>query len=72
MFDFDPRDYDERNGSTLSCGSRGGSDDRDRDDDWRQPDLRSRDRDDEDGRTLGRGPGSDRQAVVMCLWDIFS
>ena len=39
-------------------GSRGGSDD-DRDwDDWRQPEIASRERDD-DARELGRGPGDD-------------
>jgi hypothetical protein len=66
MFDFDPRDYDsrddERHRTTPDRGSRGGSDDRDRYDDWSQPQIRSRDRDDNDGRTLGRGPGSDRKA----------
>jgi len=50
MFDFDPRDYDsrddERHGSTPNRGNRGASDDRDRDDDWRQPEVRVRDRDD--------------------------
>ena len=65
MFDFDPRDYDsrddERDGSTANRGNRAASDDRDRDD-WRQPDFRPRDRDDEDARTLGRGPGNERQA----------
>jgi hypothetical protein len=64
--DFDPRDDDsrddERHGSTPNRGNRGASDDRDRDDDWRQPHYRPRDRDDEDARTLGRGPGNDRQA----------
>jgi hypothetical protein len=64
--DFDPRDYDSRDdewhGSTPNRGNRGASDDRDRDDDWRQPHVRPRDRNDQDGRTLGRGPGSDRQA----------
>jgi hypothetical protein len=64
MFDSDPRDYDsrddERQANTPNRGSRSGSDDRDRDDDWRQPDFRPRDKDD-DARTLGRGPGNDRQ-----------
>lgn len=64
MFDFDPRDSDsrddERYGSNQSRGNRGTSDDRDRDDDWSRPHIRSRDGDD-DARTLGRGPGSDRQ-----------
>ena len=66
MFDFDPRDYDsrdgERHGNAPNRGSRGASDDRDRDDDWRQPDVRPRDRGNDDARTLGRGPGNDRQA----------
>lgn len=65
MFDFDPRDYDsrddERHGSTPNRGNRSAPDDRDWNDDWRQPDFRPRDRDDEDARTLGRGPGNDRQ-----------
>ena len=67
MFDFDPRDYDsrddERHRQRRVAGSRGGSDDRDRDDDWRQPDVRPRDRDDDDARTLGRGPGNDRASL---------
>jgi hypothetical protein len=62
MFDFDPRDYnsrdDERFGVERSRGSHGGSDDRD--DDWKHPEIRSRDRDD-DARELGRGPGSDNR-----------
>ncbi|MPY88900.1 MAG: hypothetical protein GEU99_13350 [Luteitalea sp.] len=66
MFDLDPRDYDsrddERRANTPHRGSRCGSGDRDRDDDWRQPDLRPRDRDNDDARTLGRGPDNDRQA----------
>jgi hypothetical protein len=65
MFDFDPRDCDsrddERYGSNASRGGRGGADDRDRDDDWSQPHVRSRDWND-DARTLGRGPGNDRQS----------
>ncbi len=59
--DFDPRD-DSREVDPLSPerdrGRHHSSHDNDRDDDWRQPDLRSRDRDD-DARQLGRGPGSD-------------
>src|SRR2546430_14873464 len=66
MFDFDPRDYDsrddERHGNTPNRGNRAAADDRDRDDDWRQPDFWPRDRDDEDARPLGRGPGNDRPA----------
>src|SRR5688572_8390591 len=62
MLDFDPRDYDSRDDERHGKGtSRDGSDDRDRYDDWSQPEVRSRDRDDNDDRTLGRGPGSDRQ-----------
>ena len=65
MFDFDPRDYDsrdeERHANTPSRGNRGGSDDRERHDDWSQPETRTRDRDNDDARSLGRGPGNDRQ-----------
>jgi hypothetical protein len=62
--DFDPRDdyeprADERFGPDGQ--NRGGSDD-DRDwDDWSQPEIASRDRDDE-ARDLGRGPGDSRQS----------
>jgi hypothetical protein len=62
---FDPRDYDcrddARGASTSSQGARGSSDDHNRDDHRRQPDARSRDHDDGDVRTPGRGPGNDRQ-----------
>jgi hypothetical protein len=65
MFDLDPRDIDsrdeERHDNTPSRGSRRGSGDGDRDDDWRQP-GRSRDLGD-DARTLGRGPGNDRASA---------
>jgi DNA-binding PadR family transcriptional regulator len=65
MLDLDPRDYDsrdeERHANTPSRGGRGGSGDNDRDHDWRQPDALTRDRDDGDERSLGRGPGNDRQ-----------
>jgi hypothetical protein len=65
MLDLDPRDYDsrdeERQANTPSRGGRGSSGDHDRDHDWRQPDARTRDRDDGDVRSLGRGPGTDRQ-----------
>lgn len=65
MFDLDPRDHDSRDDArhqtTQNRGSRGGSDDRERDDDWSQPQMRPRDRDPDDARTLGRGSGSDRQ-----------
>ena len=51
MFDLDPRDYDsrddERHGNTPNRGNGDASDDRDRDDDWRQPDVRPRDQDDD-------------------------
>src|SRR3989442_728098 len=64
--DFDPRDYDsrddERHVNPSRGGSRDSSDERDRDDDWRQTDVQPRDREDRDARTLGRGPGTDRQA----------
>ncbi len=58
MFDCDPRDYDsrddERHGSAPpNHGNRGSSDDRDRDDDRRQPDFRPRDR---DGRERDQEP----------------
>ena len=59
---FDPRDFDsrddERDVNPSRGGSHGSADDRDRDDDWRQPDVQPRDRDDDDARTLGRGPGN--------------
>ena len=65
MLDFDPRDYDsrdeERHSHAPSRGGRNGSSDRDRDDNWSQPATRPRDREDDDARSLGRGPGNDRQ-----------
>ena len=65
MLNLDPRDYDsrdeERHANTPSRGGRGSSGDHDRDHDWRQPDARTRDRDDGDERSLGRGPGNDRE-----------
>jgi hypothetical protein len=52
MFDFDPRDHDsrddERYGFDQNRGTRGSADDRDRDDDWSQPETRPRDRDDDE------------------------
>ena len=55
--DFDPRDYDSRDEERWAPdrrSSRGNTDEYERDDDRRQPEIRSRDR--EDGaRTLGRG-----------------
>ena len=62
--EFDPRDDndsrdDERFGPN---GQRRGGSDNDRDwDDWRQPEIAARDRDDE-ARDLGRGPGDSRQS----------
>jgi hypothetical protein len=58
--DFDPRDSDPREDDRFDFdrGGRSASHDIDRDDDWRQPDARSRDQDN-DARQLGRGPGSD-------------
>ena len=65
MLDLDPRDYDSqdevRHANTPGRGARGSSGDHNRDQDWRQPDARTRDRDDDDARSLGRGPGNDRQ-----------
>ena len=62
--DFDPRDDDDSRGDERfgpNGQHRGGSgDDRDRDD-WRQPEITSRDRDD-GARDLGRGPGKSRQS----------
>lgn len=63
MSALDPRDYDPRdNGrpTATSRGSRGASGNRNRGHDWAQPGTRTRDRD--DARTLGRGPGNERQA----------
>jgi hypothetical protein len=61
--EFDPCDgYDSRDDERFGSNSqrRGGSDN-DRDwDDWRQPEIASRDRDDE-ARDFGRGPGDSRQ-----------
>jgi hypothetical protein len=63
MFDFDPGDYDsgddERQADRSSRGGRSGSSDRD--DNWSQPEARTRDRDGDDARSLGRGPGNERQ-----------
>ena len=47
--------------TTPSRGSRGGSDDRNRDDDWSQPGLGRATAMTMMRRTLGRGPGNDRQ-----------
>ena len=57
--DLDPRDVDSREDDRFDFdrGGRRASHDNDRDDDWRQPDVRSRDHD--DARQLGRGHGSD-------------
>ena len=63
--DFDPRDYDarddERQPNAPQRGGRSGASDHDRDHDWRQPDAPTRDRDDGNERSVGRGPGNDRQ-----------
>jgi hypothetical protein len=60
MLDRDPRDFDsrddERHSQTPRRGGRGSSGDHERDHDARQPDTRTRDRDDGDERSLGRGP----------------
>jgi hypothetical protein len=66
--DFDPRDCDDprnqdrddEHGLEPSRGRRGSSDTYDRDDDWKLPEIRSREQD--DARTLGRGPGNDSRA----------
>ena len=62
--DFDPRDFDpredERHSHTPSRGGQRGPSDHDRDDNWSQPETRTRDRHD-DARSLGRGPGNNRQ-----------
>jgi hypothetical protein len=68
--DFDPRDddsrHDDRHGTTASRDGRNASDNRDHDHDhhWSQPDTQTRDRDD-DARSLGRGPGNDRQGSEL-------
>src|SRR5262249_8394077 len=60
MSDFDPRDSDPRDDDRFDIdrGRGRASHDDDGENDWRQPDVRSRDRDN-DARQLGRGPGSD-------------
>jgi hypothetical protein len=64
--DFDPRDYDssdvERCGGNRERGSRGSGDERDWDD-WRQPAIPPRERD-EDPRELGRGPVTSRDTRI--------
>lgn len=61
--DFDPRDSDSRDDDRFDTrgSKRSSDDDVDRDDDLRLPDIRSRDRDENDARDLGRGPGDSRQ-----------
>lgn len=63
--DFGPRDFDsrddERHSNTPSRGGRSSPSGRDRDDDWSQPAIRPRARDDDDARSLGRSSGNDRQ-----------
>jgi len=62
--DFDPRDSDSRDDDPFNTrGSKDRSnDDVGREDDLRLPDIRSRDRDENDARDLGRGPGDSRQS----------
>jgi hypothetical protein len=62
--DFDPRDYDSRDEERSNTrGSKGHSDDdAGHDGHLRQPESRSRDRDDNGGRALGRGPGDSRSS----------
>ena len=64
--DFDPRDYDSRDGDRFPSdrhhGGRGNSYDQlDRNDDLRLPESDNRDRDN-DVRELGRGPGDDSRS----------
>ena len=61
--DFDPRD-DSRDEERLNTrdGKAGSHGDLDRDDDLRLLDTRPIDRDRDDARTLGRGPGGSRQS----------
>lgn len=64
--DFDPRDFDSRDDERLSPDrGRGGNSDRDQhdlDDNSKQPDIASRERDDGDTRELGRGPADSRES----------
>lgn len=64
--DFDPRDSDSRDEERFTPDrGRGGNSDRDQhdlDDNPRQSDIASRDRDDGHTRELGRGPGDSRES----------
>ena len=61
--DFDPRDYDSRDEERFNTreDTSKGTDSLDRNDVW-LVDVRSRDRDDDDARELGRGPGDSRES----------
>jgi hypothetical protein len=68
--DFDPRDYDDardqarredRDETETGRGRRGSSTTPDRENDAGHLNTRPRDRDNDDTRMLGRGPGNDRQ-----------
>ena len=61
--DFDPRDYDSRDEERFNTreDTSKGTDSLDRNDVW-LVDVRSRDRDDDDARNLGRGPGDSRES----------
>jgi hypothetical protein len=73
MFALDSRDYDSRDGERQRGepirGRGRGSDPHDRDDKCRQSAIEPRQRDDDDARTLGRGPGSDRQGSQPEEWE---
>src|SRR5262245_29301077 len=62
---FDPRDYDSRDDDRHTSGAgRGGrnrSDERDREHDRSSSRLHRHDRHEHEARTLGRGPGNERQ-----------
>jgi hypothetical protein len=62
--DFDPRDYDSRDEERFGARESKSSthDDLDRDDGPAPLEARSRDRDDNDARELGRGPGDSRES----------
>jgi DNA-binding PadR family transcriptional regulator len=62
--DFDPRDNDSRDDERFNARAAKGSshDDLDRDDNSRLLHLRSRDAEQNDARTPGRGPGDSRQS----------
>ena len=65
MFNFDPRDSDsrdeERHGNNLNQTNRGGTSDREHGDDWSELQTQPRDRNADDARTIGRGPGGDQR-----------